>query len=135
MVRQAVLLVGLLLLGSWFVADSSKGQQQDAEREDKLLRHVVMFEFKEDASESEIQKVVDAFRALPSKIPQIHDFEYGTNNSPEGLNEGLTHCFLVTFKSEQDRAAYLPHPAHQAFVELLGPHLKRPVVIDYWARS
>ncbi|MFG0263746.1 MAG: Dabb family protein, partial [Rhodopirellula sp. JB055] len=76
---------------------------------------------------------VDAFRNLPNEIPEIADFEFGTNNSPEGLNEGLTHCFLVTFESEEDREAYLPHPAHLAFVEVLKPHLEKVVVIDYWA--
>jgi hypothetical protein len=105
----------------------------DKESPKKMLRHVVMFGFKEASSEADVQGVVDAFRNLPNEIPEIADFEFGTNNSPEGLNDGLTHCFLVTFKSEEDRAAYLPHPAHKAFVEVLKPHLEKVVVIDYWA--
>ncbi|QDV23956.1 Dabb family protein [Aureliella helgolandensis] len=99
----------------------------------KHLRHVVMFQFKDASSEQDVQKVVDAFRALPKKIPVIADFEFGTNNSPEGLEDGFTHCFLVTFKSEADREVYLPHEAHQAFVEVLKPHLEKVMVIDYWA--
>jgi hypothetical protein len=79
--------------------------------------------------------VVDAFRKLRQEIPQIADFEYGVNNSPEGLNGGLTHCFLVTFKSEADRDAYLPHPAHKRFVDLLKPHLEKATVVDYWAQQ
>ncbi len=98
-----------------------------------MLRHVVIFKFKEASPAVEVQKVVDAFRALQSKIPEIASFEYGTNNSPEGLNDGFTHCFLVTFKNEKDREAYLPHPAHKAFVEQLKPHLDKAMVIDYWA--
>ncbi|MGE5945005.1 MAG: Dabb family protein, partial [Flavobacteriales bacterium] len=54
------------------------------------------------------------------------------NNSPEGLNKGFTHCFLVTFDSEEDRAVYLPHPAHKAFIDILSPHLDDVLVIDYW---
>ena len=50
------------------------------------------------SGEEEIGKVVDAFRALPSKIDAIVDFQWGTNNSPEGLNEGFTHCFLQRWK-------------------------------------
>jgi len=98
-----------------------------------LLRHIVMFEFKASSSDEEVQRVVDVFAALPNKIPEIAAFEFGKNNSPEGLNDGLTHCFIVTFLSEEDRAVYLPHPAHKAFVEILKPHLKKVVVIDYWA--
>ncbi len=59
------------------------------------------------------------------------DLEWGTNNSPEGLNQGFTHCFLVTFESKDDRDAYLPHPAHQEFVTLLRPYLKEALVVDF----
>jgi hypothetical protein len=101
----------------------------------KQLRHVVLFSFKKTSSESEVKKVEDAFRGLPSKIREIKTFEWGLNNSPENLNQGFTHCFFVTFASEADRAIYLPHPAHQAFVEVLKPHLDKVLVIDYWARD
>ena len=97
------------------------------------LRHVVLFSFKQSSSPESIRKIEDAFRALPAQIKEIRDFEWGTNNSPENLNQGFTHCFLVSFDSEKAREVYLPHPAHKAFVALLGPHLDKVLVIDYWA--
>jgi hypothetical protein len=100
-----------------------------------LLRHVVVFKFKDGTTAEDIKKVEDAFRALPSKIKEIRGFEFGTNNSPENLNLGFTHCFLVTFHSEKDRDVYLPHPAHLAFVEVLKPHLDKVFVIDYWSKN
>jgi hypothetical protein len=103
------------------------------EKEDRMLRHVVLFKFKETSSAEEVQAVVDAFRSLKTSIPEVADFEYGTDNSPEGLSNGFTHCFLVTFKSEADRDVYLPHPKHKDFVEVLKPHLDKVQVIDYWA--
>lgn len=99
------------------------------------LRHVVLFKFKDSASTADIKKIEEAFAKLPSQIKQIKKYEWGINNSPEGLNQGLTHCFLVTFKSESDRAIYLPHPAHKAFVEILLPHLDKATVVDYWAKK
>ncbi|WP_373518268.1 Dabb family protein [Pricia sp.] len=102
-------------------------------QQDSVLRHVVMFKFKESASKDDIRKVQDAFSALPSKIPQIHSYEWGTNNSPEGLDKGFTHIFFLTFESEEDRAVYLPHPDHKAFGEVLGPHLEDVLVLDYWS--
>ncbi|SHG86730.1 Stress responsive A/B Barrel Domain [Chryseolinea serpens] len=98
-----------------------------------VLRHVVMFKFKDDAAPGDVKKVEDAFRALAGKIKLIKDFEWGKNSSPEGLNQGLTHVFLVTFASDKDRDAYLVHPDHQAFVEVLKPHLDKVTVLDYWA--
>lgn len=105
---------------------------ETADEDMKKLRHVVLFKFKESATAGDIQSVETAFKALPAKIPQIRDFEWGTNNSPEGLAKGFTHCFLLTFDSEEDRAIYLPHPDHKAFGEVLGPHLEDVLVVDYW---
>jgi quinol monooxygenase YgiN len=99
----------------------------------KLLRHVVLFKFKDEATPDDIHKVEEAFRDLPDIIHGIKGFEWGKNNSPEHLNDGFTHCFVVTFSSEKDRDAYLPHPAHQAFVALLKPYLDKAMVVDYWA--
>ncbi len=98
-----------------------------------MLRHVVMFKFKDEAAPADVKKVEDAFKALPAQIKEVKAFEWGKNNSPENLNQGFTHCFFVTFSSEKDRDIYLPHPAHQAFVEVLKPHLDKVMVLDYWA--
>ena len=102
---------------------------------DKILRHVVLFKFKDDASAANVKSVEDAFLALPGKISLIKSVEWGTNNSPENLNEGLTHCFFVSFSSEKDRDDYLVHPDHKAFVEVLKPFLDKVVVIDYWVKK
>jgi hypothetical protein len=99
----------------------------------KPLRHMVLFKFKESATPAEITEVVDAFKALPAKIETIRNFEWGINNSPENLNKGFTHCFMLTFHSEEDRATYLPHPDHKAFGNVLGPILEDVLVVDYWA--
>jgi hypothetical protein len=99
-----------------------------------LLRHVVLFKFKDETPPEAVQAIEAAFCALPGQIDAIHDFEWGTDVSVEGIARGFTHCFLVTFKSEADRDAYLPHPAHRAFGDLLGPYKDQVLVIDYWVR-
>lgn len=104
-------------------------------KETKMLRHVVLFKFKDDAMPEQVKQVEDAFRKLPSQIKEIKGFEWGTNNSPENLNQGLTHCFFLSFESEKDRDAYLPHPAHKAFGAVLRPYLDKVVVVDYWMRN
>lgn len=103
--------------------------------EGKVLRHAVFFSLKEDSTEDDILGVVEAFRKLPSKISEITDFQWGTNNSPEGLNDGFTHCFLLTFQDEAGRAAYLPHEDHKAFGDVLRPHMDKVFVIDYWGNA
>jgi len=104
------------------------------EKVDNQLRHVVLFKFKESSSEMDIQKVEASFNALKQTITEIKDFEWGTNNSPEKLNKGFTHCYFLTFDSEKDRDAYLVHPDHKAFGDVIGPHLEDVLVVDYWAK-
>ena len=103
-------------------------------KQDSVLRHVVLFKFKDGTTQENIKEVVNAFSALQTKIPQIHSYEWGINNSPEGLEKGFTHCFFLTFKSEEDRAIYLPHPDHKAFGSVLSPYLADVLVVDYWTK-
>ena len=100
-----------------------------------MLRHVVLFSFKTGSTPEQIKAVENAFTGLPKKIKEIKSLEWGTNNSPESLNQGFTHCFFVTFASEKDRAVYLPHPDHKAFGEVLKPILDKVLVIDYWTEK
>jgi hypothetical protein len=101
---------------------------------DQVLRHVVLFSFKPTASEDDLAEIAQAFAALPSQIDAIIDFEWGTDVSVEGKADGYTHCFFVTFRDAAGRDAYLPHPAHKAFGQLLRGHLDKVLVLDYWAR-
>ncbi len=100
----------------------------------RRLRHVVLFAFKPGTPAGELRRIEEEFAALPALIPQIREFEWGTDESPEGLADGHTHCFLVTFASAAERDAYLVHPEHERFVEVLERHLERATVVDYWAR-
>jgi len=131
-------LVVLLACGQ----ESTQTQSQDPMPEPKLaetvpdsvLRHVVLFSFKATSTPEDVKTVVDAFADLQNKIDGIKGFEWGTNSSPEGLNQGLTHAFTLTFHSDADRDAYLPHPTHQEFGVILGPHLDKVTVLDYWTK-
>jgi hypothetical protein len=95
------------------------------------LRHVVLFKFKDSATPENVATVEKAFAALPKNIDVVRGYEWGTNVSPENLNQGYTHCFLLTFDSARDRDAYLVHPAHKEFGKLLGPYLDKVTVVDF----
>jgi len=95
-------------------------------------RHIVIFKFKADAPADQVRGVVEAFKALPSKLPAIKGFEWGTNVSPEGLDQGFTHVFTLTFASKEAlEKNYLHEPAHQEFVAMLGGLLEKALVVDY----
>jgi hypothetical protein len=123
----------VLLCGCLVSVHREEGLSENPEA--RLLRHVVLLKFKDDTPARRVTEIEDAFRALPDRIDAIHDFEWGTDVSVENRQRGFTHCFLVTFRSEADRAEYIPHPAHKEFGKILGPHLDKVLVIDYWAKK
>jgi len=91
------------------------------------VRHIVIFKFKPGTTPAQIKEVTDAFRGLQTKIPGITSFEHGINNSPEKKNLDFTHVYMLTFEDAAARDAYLPHPEHKKFGDLLG---KLGVVAD-----
>ena len=123
-----LLLLGVLAAGLLFYSTQKPETANAAETETEMsaapdmseaIRHVVVFKYKPDATEEQIQVVTDAFRALKDEIPGIIGFEHGVNNSPEGKNLDFTHVYLMTFENAEARDTYLPHPKHSAFGEIL----------------
>lgn len=98
------------------------------------FRHVVCFKFKDGTPDSEIKEIEKEFAALKGKIDGIIDFEWGATENIEPLNDGFTHCFVVTFKDKKGLEGYLPHADHLAFVSLLKPKLDKVFVFDYTAK-
>ena len=121
------------LMFSSFAAVQSADAKKTAKK--PKVRHVVCLKFKAGTTQDQIAKIQAAFADLPKKITNIKKFEWGTNNSPEKMNKGFTHCFVLTFRSEKDRDEYLVHPAHKAFAAVLGPVLDEVFVIDYLAKD
>jgi hypothetical protein len=119
----------LILISNYSIVNAQQMKQPD------VLKHIVLFGWKEGTSTESITKMVTAFSALKDKIPLVKSFEWGTNNSPENLANGLTHSFIITFSSEADRDAYLIHPDHKAFVAAMNPIPEKITVFDYWVRN
>jgi len=126
MLRSVIAALILSILGASFFMPAASAA-------DQVLRHIVMYKFKDDVTPTQLQEVIDAFAMLPKKVDTIIGFEHGTNVSKEGKSEGFTHVFVVTFKNEADLAAYLVHPAHDAYVKVVRDRRDKVVVFDYWA--
>ncbi|WP_423998402.1 Dabb family protein [Maribacter sp. IgM3_T14_3] len=133
-IKLIVLLISISFMSNAFATTDENMTTTNMIQSDSLLRHTVFFKFKDGTTAEQMKKVEDAFSALPSKIEQIKGYEWGLNNSPEGLNKGFTHAFFLTFESEEDRAIYLPHPDHKAFGAVLTPFLDDVFVVDYWTK-
>ena len=99
------------------------------------VRHIVVFKYRPTATPAQIAEVTTAFRGLKTAIPGVVAFEDGVNNSPEKKNLGFTHVYMLTFENLAARDAYLPHPKHKEFGQLLGKLgvLEDAFVVDYVA--
>ncbi len=96
-----------------------------------MTRHFGVFQFKEGVSKTDIDACFASMKAMIGQIPGFLDMEYGAYDSSEGLNDGFTHGFIMTFDSAESRDAYLPHPVHETVKEFVVPKLARVIVFDF----
>jgi len=89
-----------------------------------MIKHCVLFRFRKDVQESTIADIMTRFEQLVGTIPGVQKVSAGTNVSPEGLDHGHKHGFVMDIESELLRDAYLIHPEHTAISEDLLPLLE-----------
>jgi len=94
------------------------------------VRHLGFFQFKPEVTQDQLDAAFKEFLAMVS-IPGLQKIEYGEHNSDEGLDDGFTHAFCMTFDSAEARDAYLPHPEHLKRVDIFQELLERVTVVDF----
>ncbi|KAL2149471.1 hypothetical protein VTH82DRAFT_8122 [Thermothelomyces myriococcoides] len=103
------------------------------------ITHIVLVQFKADISPEVAKAVLEDARSLKdncvhptSKQPYILSVKIGKDNSPEGLQNGLTHGFVVEFASAEDRNYYVnTDPAHQNVARRLKEVAEKVIVLDF----
>ncbi|MFD1198236.1 Dabb family protein [Brucella gallinifaecis] len=100
-----------------------------------MLRHIVLVKFRSDVEETSINAALDQIVALREKIAGITAISTGANVSPEGLEKGFRHGFVVDFLDEASRDSYLTHPDHviagSELVRLADGGIDGILVFDY----
>jgi hypothetical protein len=95
------------------------------------VKHIALLKFKDGTPEEEINRIFDELMDISENIPGIEDYVYGPNSSPEGLGDGFSHGFVMTFSDAAARDAYLPHPDHEKFKSAALPHIDKVTVVDF----
>ncbi|MES2792981.1 MAG: Dabb family protein [Planctomycetota bacterium] len=95
------------------------------------VRHYGVFQFKPEITAVDIERCFAEMHGMVGKIPGLLDMEHGPYDSAEGLNDGFTHGFIMSFDSPQSRDAYLPHPEHERVKAIVIPCLERVLVFDF----
>lgn len=95
------------------------------------VKHYGVFQFKEDVNPEQIRRCFAEMKGMVGKIPGLLDMIHGPYDSSEGMNDGFTHGFIMTFDSPESRDAYLPHPEHERVKKIVVPCLQRVIVFDF----
>jgi len=95
------------------------------------VKHLGVFQFQSEVTQDEIEACMSSLRGMVGQIPGLQEVLCGPYSSPEGMNDGFTHGFVMTFESAEARDAYLPHPNHEVVKGQILPRLERVVVFDF----
>jgi hypothetical protein len=96
-----------------------------------MVRHYGVFQFKDGIDAGQIDLCFAEMMGMVGKIPGLLAMEHGVYDSTEGMNDGFTHGFIMTFDTLESRDAYLPHPEHERVKLIVVPCLERVVVFDF----
>lgn len=95
------------------------------------VKHIALFKLRPDVPPAEVQALFDDILEMTEEIPGLEDYVAGENSSPEGLNQGYTHAFVMTFSDAAARDAYLAHPAHDRVKLRILSLIEGGAVVDF----
>lgn len=97
-----------------------------------MVKHIVLFKLKDEASADKKLEVMHAFKqaieALPAKISVIRKVEVGLNINP---GETWSIALYSEFDTLDDVKAYATHPDHVAAGALLAEVRESRACVDY----
>jgi len=79
-----------------------------------MLKHVVLFKFKSDISEADIDQLVDGLAALPDQIPEIREFVFGRDII--GSERSYDFALVSMFDDLAAMQSYQVHAEHQKVI-------------------
>lgn len=94
-----------------------------------MLVHIVMFQFKDENKEANLERVKAMLEALPSKIDTLRSMEVGIDISRS--ERSFDMVLTSTFDDQEGLNVYAPHSAHQEVVSVIKEVTTLSKVVDY----
>jgi len=94
-----------------------------------MVRHIVMFDFKENKKKENIQKAKEMLENLINTIPTLKSMEVGVNFSSE--DRAMDLSIITSFDDKAGLEAYAIHPEHLKVVEFIKTVVNSSKVSDY----
>ena len=95
-----------------------------------MIRHVVVFRWRDGVEQEQIQAARDGLTELPDLVPTIRAFAFGDDLGVNAGNADL--AVTVDFDDVDGYLAYRDHPDHQALVrERIAPILADRLAVQF----
>lgn len=94
-----------------------------------MLTHIVLFKFKYETEENEINQVIEGLGRLPDKIEEIREFRLGRDilQTERSYDLGL----VASFEDRDALDRYQVHPEHQQVVTMVKAITSSVIAVDF----
>ncbi|WP_299886180.1 Dabb family protein [uncultured Ruegeria sp.] len=79
-----------------------------------MIRHIVLTKFRPDVTEQAISKIYAGLSDLSETLPGAGGFTGGRSESPEQIERGYMHGFVIDFADWSALEAYATNETHKA---------------------
>lgn len=114
------------------ITTKGKATENNA-REERMIKHVVMFKLKDEAEGEPKSETIEKLRAklelLEEQISEVLNLEVGSNIS--GQPSAFDLVLYTEFKNLADLEIYRDHPEHKKVVDYIGVVCDARTVVDY----
>ena len=78
-----------------------------------MIRHIVLVKFQPEVTEEQISAIFSELHDIKAKLPGVLSITAGRSESPEQIERGYMHGFVVDFTDWDTLQAYQDHPDHK----------------------
>jgi len=94
-----------------------------------MVKHIVMFDFKEDNKAENLEKAKEMLEALLNTVPTLRKMEVGINFSQE--ERAMDMSLYSEFDDKEGLELYANHPEHLEVVKFIKSVATASKVSDY----
>jgi len=99
-----------------------------------MIRHMVFFRFRADATNQDRESVLDGLARLPSLFPAMRGFGLGENVSQR--DQTFSHVMTMEFGDREQLESYLGSSVHEDFVtDYFRPTIEQRAIASYESAS
>jgi len=78
-----------------------------------MIRHIVLTKFRPETTEETISGIYSGLSDLADRLSGARDFKGGRSESPEQIERGYMHGFVIDFDDWAALRNYADNPEHQ----------------------